>query len=431
MTLARERPRASRSSASRRRISGHGHGPDLRSVAAGDRGAVDRRRHRANSRTAASATTWRSAIWRPARRAPTRSATSTRPCARWRRPIPDSNATIRAEVLPQWQSPRGPQQSLMAALVMLQGVMLLVLVVVGRQHHQSGAGARERAAAGSRRDAGARRGPMAHRSAWSSPRISCSRCSVRLGGAALAVWGTNALRAVPLPTPGGLELTFFTQRRLGQPRVRDRRSACCRAWSIGLPPALQLSRTDPHASLRAGGAAARAQRDARRAAGARSRARDGGARRGGDVPQELQRHAHDRSGLPPRRRAARDLRPARPQSQTIDAARVRRVRRAPARSPAGALPAVESAALATSVPLDIHGMPSRTFSIDGRARPDGSLDEALTNTVTPGYFQTMGIPMLAGRGLRGPARHRPRRRRRSSTKSSSRRFVATVPRVRR
>ena len=61
-----------------------------------------------------------------------------------------------------------------------------------------------------------------------------------------------------------------------------------------------------------------------------------------------------------------------------------------------ALPAVESAALATSVPLDIHGLPTRAFALEGRARPDGTLDQALTNTVTPGYFATMQIPLRAG-----------------------------------
>jgi hypothetical protein len=43
---------------------------------------------------------------------------------------PKTNTNISGEVLPQWQQPRGPQQSLIAALAMLQGVMLLVLVVV-------------------------------------------------------------------------------------------------------------------------------------------------------------------------------------------------------------------------------------------------------------------------------------------------------------
>jgi hypothetical protein len=48
------------------------------------------------------------------------------------------------------------------------------------------------------------------------------------------------------------------------------------------------------------------------------------------------------------------------------------------------------------VPLDIHGLPSRSFSVEGHVRTDGSVDQALTNTVTPDYFRTMGVPILAG-----------------------------------
>ena len=59
-------------------------------------------------------------------------------------------------------------------------------------------------------------------------------------------------------------------------------------------------------------------------------------------------------------------------------------------------PAIEAAAIASSVPLDIHGMPTRFFTLEGRAREDGQPDEALANTVTPGYFEVMGIPLLAG-----------------------------------
>jgi len=61
-----------------------------------------------------------------------------------------------------------------------------------------------------------------------------------------------------------------------------------------------------------------------------------------------------------------------------------------------ALPGVESAAIGLTVPLDIHGMPTRFFTLEGRARSDDALDEALMNTVTPGYFAVMGLPILAG-----------------------------------
>jgi predicted permease len=67
----------------------------------------------------------------------------------------------------------------------------------------------------------------------------------------------------------------------------------------------------------------------------------------------------------------------------------------------GALPGVEAAAIASSVPLDIHGLPSRVFTVEGRARADGVFDQALANTVTPDYFEVMGIPLLAGTTFTG------------------------------
>jgi predicted permease len=60
------------------------------------------------------------------------------------------------------------------------------------------------------------------------------------------------------------------------------------------------------------------------------------------------------------------------------------------------LPGVRQAAIASSVPLDIHGMPARVFTVDGHARADGTFDESLANTVTPGYLDAMGIALLAG-----------------------------------
>jgi predicted permease len=64
-----------------------------------------------------------------------------------------------------------------------------------------------------------------------------------------------------------------------------------------------------------------------------------------------------------------------------------------------AQPDVESAAIATSVPLDIHGLPARAFTLEGRARSDAVPDQALTNTVTPGYFELMRILLVVGSGF--------------------------------
>ena len=39
---------------------------------------------------------------------------------------------------------------------------------------------------------------------------------------------------------------------------------------------------------------------------------------------------------------------------------------------------------------------SRSFTLEGRASSAAAPDRALTNTVTPGYLRTMGIPLVAG-----------------------------------
>src|SRR6185503_11064236 len=65
------------------------------------------------------------------------------------------------------------------------------------------------------------------------------------------------------------------------------------------------------------------------------------------------------------------------------------------------VPGVESAAIATAVPLDIHGAQSRRVTIEGHTRSDGQPETVLTNTVTQGYFRTMEIPFVEGTDFAG------------------------------
>jgi len=60
------------------------------------------------------------------------------------------------------------------------------------------------------------------------------------------------------------------------------------------------------------------------------------------------------------------------------------------------LPDVEAAAIATNVPVDLHGIPRRPFTVQGHVRTEPGQDRAISNTVTPGYFKVMGIPLLEG-----------------------------------
>jgi predicted permease len=208
-------------------------------------------------------------------------------------------------------------------------------------------------------------------------------------GVAIAMWATDALRAVPMITV--VPVKFVTRvDALGLAFAAALGVLCGVIFGIG--PAVQLARVDPQTALRAGSRSA--GRSALRntlmgvevglamvvimAAAlfvrgfSETRDIDPGFRRDGVLLA-----AYDFSGRNVNSAASRDF-----ANRLL--ARVR------------ALPGVDAAAIAVSVPLDIHGLPMRSFAIEGRARSDGQADLALSNIVTPDYFKTMGIPFRAG-----------------------------------
>jgi predicted permease len=63
-------------------------------------------------------------------------------------------------------------------------------------------------------------------------------------------------------------------------------------------------------------------------------------------------------------------------------------------------PAVRSAALMTSVPLDPRGAAEYGFDVEGLPSPEGQSPKAEILWTTPGYLDTLGIPLLSGRDLR-------------------------------
>jgi putative ABC transport system permease protein len=305
---------------------------------------------------------------------------------------PKTNSNIRAELLPQWNAPQGPQRSLMAALALLQALTLLVLAaVVGNTTTLVLARATTR-----QRETAIRLALGAAR--WRvMSLVLTEQFLLGVAGAALgalvAVWGTNAMRAVPMPTPAGLEVTFFTDVDTVT-LVFAMILGLLSGLAIGLPAAWQLSRGNPHAVLRAGGTVGGRHRlrdilVAIEVALAmvvlvvaamflrgftRTQVDDTGFRRDGVLLA-----AYDLRGR------AQDVSPAKARefaNRLLD--RLQRV------------PSVESAALATSVPLDIHGLPSRSFTLEGHARADGTKEQALTNSVSPGYLRTMAIPIVRG-----------------------------------
>jgi predicted permease len=304
------------------------------------------------------------------------------------RTFPDSNANVTAEVLPFWRAPRGPQRMLANALLVLQGIMLMLLLAVcGNTANLmlARASARQREI-GVRLALGASRARIA--TLLLAENLMLASGGVVLG-AIIAAWGTTALRAVPII--GSFPIRFQTDLDLVSLAFAAGLGVLC-GLVFGGGPALQLARVDPQTAIRTG--VASSGRSGIRhalmaaevglallvllAAGAFVRgfsdARDTDP---GFTREGVLLAAYDLGG--------RGL--TTPQVSDFTRRLLERLR---------ALPGVESAAIASAVPLDIHGLPSRSFTLEGRPRADGSADQALTNTVSPGYFRTMGIPLLRG-----------------------------------
>jgi len=304
------------------------------------------------------------------------------------RNYPDASAGIGGEILPFWNSPRGPQRLLIGGLTILQGVMLLLLLAV------CGNTANLMLARGSTRQR-----EMAVRVALGAGRwrivslvLSENMLLALLGaglGAAIAVWGTTALRIAPII--GAFPIRFPT-------RVDEFTLAFAIVLGVacGLlfsaPPAVHLVRLDLQEGLRSASNTP-----------PRSRARKvlmgvevglamvvliaaalflQSFRSAGHVdprfrPEGILLAAYDLSGRNPDEASEREF-----------AARLlERLR---------SLPDVEAAAIATNVPLDLHGIPARPFTVQGRVRTEAGQDRAISNTVTPGYFTVMAIPLVAG-----------------------------------
>ena len=301
---------------------------------------------------------------------------------------PETNRGMRAKVLTFWDAPRGPQRMFANALKVLQGVMvLLLLAVCGNTANLVLA------------RASARRREMSVRLALGGGRwrvvaliltenLVLALLAAGLG-TLLAIWLTRALSAMPIS--GALPIRFQAGVDLVGLSLAIGLAVLC-GLIFGLAPALQLARVDAQRVLRAGTDMAGRSVLRNVLMGAEvglavivllvaalffrrfsdTRVTDTGFRRDGVLLA-----AYDLTGRGGDAMSARIM-----AGNALDRLR--------------ALPGVDAAAIATSVPLDLHGLPLRSFTVEGRTRSDGALDVASTNTVTPGYFQTMGIAIVAG-----------------------------------
>ena len=301
---------------------------------------------------------------------------------------PATNATMSAQVLTFWQAARGPQKMITGALAALQGIMLLVLLAVCANT----ANLMLARASTRQREIGVRVALGAGRLRIVSALLSENVLLASAGGALgvlLALWGTNAVRAVPFI--GAFPIRFQTHID-GTGLILAAVLAVASGAIVGIAPALQLAAIDAQQAFRAAirGSSRSRLRSALMAAEvalalmvllvaglffrsfAETREIDTGFRRSGVLLA-----AYDLTGRNLDEAGARDF---------AD----RLVERL------NSISGARAAAIATQVPLDIHGLPLRGFVIEGRARADGQPDRALSNTVTHGYFAAMGIPIVQG-----------------------------------
>ena len=274
------------------------------------------------------------------------------------------------------------------ALLVLQGIMLtLLLAVCGNTANLmlARASARQREI-GVRLALGASRARIA--TLLLTENLMLASGGVVLG-AIIAAWGTTALRAVPII--GSFPIRFQTDLDLVSLAFAAGLGVLC-GLVFGGGPALQLARVDPQTAIRSG--VASSGRSGIRhmlmaaevglallvllAAGAfirgfsDARDTDPGFTREGVLLAAYDlggRGLHDAAG--PRLHAPSARTAARAAGRRERGHRRRRAARHP-RSPVALVHARRP------------------------PRADGSADQALTNTVTPGYFKTMGIPLLHG-----------------------------------
>lgn len=300
---------------------------------------------------------------------------------------PQTNRDLGAGVLTFWQAPRGPQRMFLGALALLQSVLLVVLLAVcGNASTLLLARASDREHEFAVRLAlGATRGRVVRQLLAESLVLALAGAAL---GALLAVWGSGALRATP--ALGGFPIRFETAVN-GTTLLVVMMVGLAAGLIFGAAPALHLARIGPSLSARVSA----------------SRSRPKAGLRDGVLAAQvalalvvlvaaalfLQRFGETLDADPGFRRdgvllAAYDLSGRGTGDGRVFAARlIDRLRELP----------VEGVAVARAVPLDIHGLPLRSFAIEGQGRADGGRDQALSNVVTPGYFATMGIGLLDGR----------------------------------
>jgi predicted permease len=300
---------------------------------------------------------------------------------------PQTNRTVGAELMPFANPPRGPQRMLGDALVFLQGLMLLVLVAVcGNVANLLVA------------KISTRQREFGIRLALGASRLRAARfvlaeagllaVSGTVCGILLALWGVSVLQVGQLAI--AIPVRFQTNVDLGGLTFAIATGTLATLLMAGAPIWFLL-RLQPQQLVRDG---------AREASRSTLRQTLMG------VQVALASLVLVTAALfVGRFQETRDLDPGFKADGVLLAAydltgrgtdaTANRTFAARALAAVRAMPGV-SAALATSVPLDIHGLPLRSFTLDGHARADGATDQSLSNIVSDGYLAAMSIRLLQG-----------------------------------
>ena len=304
---------------------------------------------------------------------------------------PETNADLTPDLLPLWRSPIGGQPLMIGALATQQILVFLVLLVVCANTANlllARATVRQKEI-GIRLALGAGRFRIIRQLLTESLLLALLGA---LGGVLFSLWGIDALHHAPLP--GYLPI-----------KVVSHLDAVGCAYSVllglacgllfGLAPALQLTRSDVNPALKVGGGGA--------GAAPRHRLRD--LLVAAEVAIALIvlvlaglflksfRNAHTADpGFDPRGvlLSSFDL-AAKGYDKKAARAFVRELL-----PRLQATPGVAAATVATFVPFDVRGLPKTPFAIEGQAASAGRPEVALSGQVAPGYFQTLGIPLVDG-----------------------------------
>jgi predicted permease len=301
--------------------------------------------------------------------------------------FPATNTGMTAEVLPFWRATRGPQGLMLQGLTALQGVMLLLLLAVcGNTANlvlaRAGTRVKEMAV---RLAVGAGSWRIARLLLVENLMLGLLGASV---GALIAWWGSNALRAVPFTAQ--FPVRFHTELNGAGLAFAMALGVLC-ALVFGAAPAVQLARLSPHLVMRHSGPTPTPLRLRRLLMGGQVALAVMVLVAAALFLQSFQQTQDVDPGFKTQGVLLASYDPGRP----VEDDRARQFAHE-LLSRLRAIPDVDSAAIALSMPLDIHGLPARSFVIEGRARTDGAPDRAVSNVVTPGYFETLGIPFLAG-----------------------------------